>query len=56
VTSPTSSPAFGTIALGVVDTAGAAVGPVEYALRDGFAAAAQGAPAIYDPGKVRPRS
>jgi aminomethyltransferase len=56
VTSPTSSPVFGTIALGVVETTGAAAGRVEVALGDDSVAAEQGAAAIYDPGKVRPRS
>jgi aminomethyltransferase len=56
VTSPTSSPVFGTIALGIVASPDATPGPVEVALGDGTAAAQLGAPAIYDPEKRRPRS
>lgn len=55
VTSPTASPAFGSIALGVVSTADAGPGPVEVALGDGRVAAVQDGPAVYDPGKRRPR-
>jgi aminomethyltransferase len=55
VTSPTDSPAFGSIALGVVSTADAAPGPVEVAVGDGQVAAFQGGPAVYDPEKHRPR-
>ena len=56
VTSPTDSPAFGSIALGVVASADAASGPVEVAIGDGRAAAVQDGPAVYDPEKRRPRS
>ena len=56
VTSPTDSPSFGPIALGVVETAHAADGPVEVALGDGAVTAAIGAAAVYDPEKRRPRS
>jgi aminomethyltransferase len=56
VTSPTDSPTFGTIALGVVASADAGPGPVEVAIEAGTASAQQGAPAIYDPEKRRPRS
>ena len=55
VTSPTDSPSFGSIALGVVSTADADEGPVEVAVGDGTAAAFQGRPAVYDPEKRRPR-
>jgi aminomethyltransferase len=55
VTSPTASPAFGSIALGVVWTPDAGAGPVEIALGDGLVAAELGGAAIYDPEKRRPR-
>jgi len=56
VTSPTDSPAFGTIALGVVSTAGAGSGRVEVAVGDGWVSAELGAPAVYDPDKRRTHS
>lgn len=55
VTSPTDSPAFGSIALGVVSTADAGPGPVDVAVGDGRVAAVQAGPAVYDPEKRRPR-
>jgi aminomethyltransferase len=54
VTSPTDSPAFGSIALGVVATADAGAGPVEIAVGSGRVAAVQDRPAVYDPEKRRP--
>lgn len=55
VTSPTVSPAFGPIALGVVATADAEAGVAEVAVGDGHVGVALGAAAIYDPQKRRPR-
>ena len=55
VTSPTDSPAFGSIALGIVSTADAGSGPVEVVVGDGPVAAVQDRPAVYDPEKRRPR-
>jgi aminomethyltransferase len=55
VTSPTDSPAFGSIALGVVETADAGFGPVEVVVGDGRVAAVQDKPTVYDPEKRRPR-
>lgn len=56
VTSPTDSPVFGTIALGVVETASATPGPVEVLVGERFVPARLGDPSVYDPEKRRPRS
>ena len=53
VTSPTSTPRFGTLALAVLDASAAADGEV---LGVGAAAAAVGPLSIYDPEKKKPRS
>jgi glycine cleavage system T protein (aminomethyltransferase) len=55
VTSPTDSPAFGSIALGVVETADAGAGPIEVEIGDERVAGFQDRPAVYDPEKRRPR-
>lgn len=55
VTSPTDSPAFGSIALAVVSAADAEAGAVDVAVGEGRAAAVQDRPAVYDPEKRRPR-
>jgi aminomethyltransferase len=57
LTSPTTSPRFGVIGLGVVETAAAKAGTLaEVAVGDGWATARISLGALYDPEKRRPRS
>ncbi len=60
-TSPTASPRFGTIALAILDRTASRPGTtVQVALGEagsgGTATATVGEPALYDPGKLRPRA